>query len=111
MSENKITYEDVEEYEKFFKFIPSFLLERFAKKNTNLVLKFESKVKSFLNNLSDNQKHKLDIVLNSEVDELQSIMEDAHSRTNLKQYEILSNPKYKEFIETNLDEVRRLIEN
>ena len=76
-----------------------------------MVLKFESKVKSFLNNLSDNQKHKLDIVLNSEVDELQSIMEDAHSRTELKQYEILSNPNYKEFIETNLDEVRRIIEN
>lgn len=107
----EITYEDVEEYEKLFKVIPSFLLEGFAKKNTNLVVKFESKVKSFLNNLNDDQKHKLNIVLNSEVEELQSILDDAHSRNNLKQYEILSNPDYKEFIETNLNEVRRLMEN
>lgn len=109
MSEDKITYEDVEQYEKMFTLTPSFLLERFAKKNTNLVLKFESKARHFLDNLSDYQKNKLNIVLNSDIDELQAVMSDAYSRTNKKQYKILANPKYKEFIELNLDEVRKII--
>ncbi|MBQ6100188.1 MAG: hypothetical protein IJL02_10070 [Methanobrevibacter sp.] len=109
MSEEKITYSDVQQYEKLFSLTPSFLLERFAKKNTNLVLKFESKAKSFLSNLSDHQKKKLDIVLNSEIEDLQAVMQDAYSRTNKKQYKILANPKYKEFIELNIEEVRKMI--
>ncbi len=110
MSEDKITYDDVQQYEKMFSLTPSFLLERFAKKNTNLVLKFESKARSFLSNLSDHQKNKLNIVLNSSVEELQAVMADAYSRTNKKQYKILANPKYREFIELNINEVRKMIE-
>ena len=109
MSEEKITYEDVEEFEKIFKLVPSFLLERYAKKNTNIILKFESKVKSFLDDLNDNDKRRLNIVLNSDIDELQSVMADAYSRTNIKQYKILANPKYKPFVEVNLNEISRMI--
>ncbi|WP_407424357.1 hypothetical protein [Methanobrevibacter sp.] len=109
MSENKITYEDVKEYEKFFTLIPPFLLERFAKKNKNIVLKFKSKAESYLGRLNDHQKSKLDIVLNSDVDELQRIMNEAYSRSNKKQYKILGNPKYKQFVEDNLNEVRKMV--
>ncbi len=111
MSENKITIDDVKAYEKFFSLIPSFLLERYAKKNTNLVLKFKSKVESYLSKISDGQRHKLDILLNSDVEDLQRVMDEAYQNTNKKQYKILANPKYNEFIETNLDEVRQMIEN
>ena len=38
----KITYDDVVEYNYLFTFAPSFLLERMAKKNSNLVKKFKS---------------------------------------------------------------------
>lgn len=109
MSEEKITYEDVEEFEKLFKLVPSFLLERFAKKNTNMVLKFESKVDVFLNNMDEYHKNKFNIVLNTDVDELQAIMKDAHSRTGIKQYKILANPKYKQFLEVNLNELRKKV--
>lgn len=109
MSEDKITYSDVKQYEKFFTLTPPFLLERFAKKNTNLVLKFESKAKKYLANLNENQKKKLDIVLNSEIEDLQAVMADAYERTNKKQYKILANPKYREFLEFNIDEVRKLV--
>ena len=44
MSENQLTYEDVKAYEKFFTLTPAFLLERFAKKNTNLVFKKQLKL-------------------------------------------------------------------
>ena len=109
MSDEKITYRDVKQYEKFFSLTPSFLLERFAKKNTNLVLKFESKVKNHMANLSDEQKNKLDILLNSDVDELQEVMNEAYLHSNKKQYKILANPKYKDFIEHNLNELRKMV--
>ena len=110
MSEIQLTYEDVKEYEKMFTLTPPFLLERFAKKKTNLVSKFQSKVESFLGNLNENKKQKLEIVLNSDIDDLQAVMAEAHEKSGKKQYKILANPKYKEFIELNLNEVRKIVE-
>ena len=105
----KISYEDIKPYEELFTATPAFLLERFAKRNTNFVLKFKSKVESFLDGLDDNQKKKLDIVLNSDTDELQAVMADAYEKTNIKQYKILANPKYEEFIELNINEIEKLL--
>lgn len=111
MTNDKITFEDIKEYEKLFSMAPSFLLERFAKKNTNVVLKFKSQIESHLSNLNDNQKRKLDIIINSDINMLQSLMEEAHRKTNKKQYKILANPKYREFIETNMEEIKKMINN
>ena len=44
--DDKITYDDVKEYESIFQMAPSFLLEHFARKNTNFVLKFQSQIQS-----------------------------------------------------------------
>ena len=107
---DKISYEDIKPYEKLFTATPAFLLERFAKRTTNFVLKFKSKVESFLDGLDDNQKKKLDIVLNSDTEELQAVMADAYEKTNIKQYKILANPKYKEFIQININEIENMIE-
>ena len=93
MGSDKITYIDVKEYESLFMLVPPFLLERFAKKNRNLVLKFKSTINNHLANLSIEQKNKLDIILNMDADELQSIMGEAYMKSNKKQYKILSNPK------------------
>ena len=109
MSEDKITYSDVKEYESLFTLAPSFLLETFAKKNTNLVSKFESIIESYMDNLTDDQRRKLDLVLSSEIEHLQAIMAEAYRLTNKKQYHILANPKYRQFIEDNLEGIRRLI--
>ena len=110
MSDNQLTYNDVKEYEKMFTLTPPFLLERFAKKKTNLVSKFQSKVESFLGKMDDGKKRKLDLVLNSDIDDLQAIMAEAYDKSGKKQYKILANPKYKEFIELNMNEVRKMIE-
>ena len=109
MDDDKINYNDVREYESLFKLAPSFLLERFARKKSNIVLKFQSQIMSHLNNLDDEQMNKLDLILNSEIGELQRIMMEAHQKTGIKQYKILANPKYKEFIDLNLSEIRKLI--
>lgn len=106
---DKITVEDLKPYQKLFTSIPAFLLERMAKKNSNLVKKFEPAVKSRLSSLNENQRKKLDIVLVSEVSELQAVMKEAYEKTNKKQFKVLANPKYKEFIKFNLDEVKKLV--
>ncbi|MBP3792263.1 MAG: hypothetical protein ILA26_09585 [Methanobrevibacter sp.] len=107
--DEKITYEDVKEYENLFMLAPSFLLERFARKNTNLVSKFKSQIQSHLNNLDDVQRAKLNVILNSDVDELQAVMEEAYKKSGVKQYRVLANPKYKGFIENNLNELKKII--
>lgn len=106
----KITYDDIKNYEKLFSLTPSFLLERWAKKNTNLVSKFESRIQDNLDNLNEGHKRKLDLILNSDVEELQNILQEAYDISDKKQYKILANPKYKEFIKLNLDEIRKLVE-
>jgi hypothetical protein len=109
MSGDKITFEDVREYESLFKLAPAFLLERFAKRNANIVRKFQSHIASHLSKLDDDQKNKLEIILNTQTHELQAIMAEAYRKTKVKQYNVLANPKYADFIEKNIDEIRKMV--
>lgn len=105
---DKITYEDIEEYGSLFSMAPSFLLEGFARKNTNIVLKFKPTIQARLDNMTEAQSQKLDLILNMAIEDIQILMNQAYQRTNIKQYKILSNPKYKQFIEDNLNEIRKM---
>ena len=105
----KITYDDVVEYNYLFTFAPSFLLEIMAKKNSNLVKKFKSTIQSYMDNLTDIQCVKLNVILDSDVSELQAIMQEAYEKTNKKQYRILANPNYSQFIELNLNELKGMV--
>lgn len=107
--DDKITYKDVLEYQHLFSLAPPFLLERMAKKNSNLVDKFKSNIQSHMDTLNDDQKNKLVVILNSDVEDLQRILGDAYAKTNKKQFRILANPKYRGFIEKNLTELRKMI--
>lgn len=107
--EEKITCDDVLEYQHFLKLAPPFLLGRMAKKKSNLVSKFESKVKSYLANLNDDQRKKLAIVLVSDVDDLQVAFSEAYEKSNKKQFKILADPKNKEFIELNIEELKKIV--
>ncbi len=109
MSENNITYDDIKEFESFFTMAPPFILERFAKKKTNFVEKFKSKVQSFIDGLDEEHLNKLNIVLNTDTEELQRVMNDAYEQSGKKQYKILANPKYKEFIEININALREMV--
>ncbi|WP_407413522.1 hypothetical protein [Methanobrevibacter sp.] len=106
---DKITYEDVKMYQHLFKFVPAFLLERMAKKNSNLVLKFHSAITARLKKLSDHEKDMLNLILSSDIDDLQNLMAEAYEKSNMKQYKILSNPKYREFVELNINEIRKIL--
>ena len=109
MSDDRISYRDVREYESLFNMAPAFLLEMFARKNSNIVLKFQSQIMDMISNLDEAQKMKLDSILMTDIEVLQSIMMEAYKKTKIKQYKILANPKYREFIEKNFNELRKMV--
>ena len=109
MSDETLTYEDIKAYESLFTKTPSLVLSAMAKRKTNLVSKFDSQIKSRLSNLNDSQKAKLELILNSDVDDLQNLLAIAYEKSNKKQYKILADPKNKEFIKLNLDEFKKIV--
>ena len=62
-----------------------------------------------MDNLTDIQCVKLNVILDSDVSELQAIMQEAYEKTNKKQYRILANPNYSQFIELNLNELKGMV--
>lgn len=106
--DDEISLDDVLQYQNLFTLAPSFVLERMAKRNSNLVSKFKSTIESHITSLDEVQKNKLDIILNSDVGDLQALMNEAYIKTNKKQYKVLANPKYREFVENNIEELKKL---
>ena len=105
----ELTCDDVLEYQNLLKLAPTFILKRMARKKSNLVKKFEPKVKQYLENLDTHQQEKLNILLNSNIDDLQALMNETYQKTNNKQFKILADPKNKEFIHINLEELKKLV--
>lgn len=106
---DKITYDDIKNYQHLFTTAPSFLLEMMAKKNSNLILKFNSSIMAHLEKLSDHEKDMLNSILSADIDDLQELMAEAYEKTHMKQYKILSNPKYRDFVELNINELRKIL--
>lgn len=107
--DDKITYEDIDEYKHLFTLAPAFVLEAMAKTNANLVSKFKSSIKNYMDNLTPNQRDKLHNILASDIDFLQEKMEEAYNKTKKRQFKILANPSYRNFIEKNLNELKKMI--
>lgn len=109
MTDDKITYEDVVGYGSLFTSVPSLILRGMIRSNKNLVRKFESRVVSQFSNLTDEQHHKLELILKSDIADLQEVMRVAYEKTGKKQYKLLSEPKAAKFIQTNLSELKRFL--
>ena len=107
--DEKITLEDILPYQGYVSKVPAFALKRMAKRKSNLVSKFESQIKSRLGNMSQHQRHRLDVAINSEVSDLQKVMDEAFEKTGKKQFKILADSKNEEFIRKNLDELEKIL--
>ncbi|WP_295721912.1 hypothetical protein [uncultured Methanobrevibacter sp.] len=110
MSNEELGYEDVKVYEKLFTIAPAFVIERMLKKNHNFVSKFKPTIKAHLTSLNEEEKAKLDIIFKKDIEELQAIMKEAYIKTNKKQFKVLSDPKYKQAIKSNLDELKKMVQ-
>lgn len=105
----KLTYQDVLEYQNLLKLAPLFILKRMARKKSNLVKKFEPNVREYIETLDSHHQEKLNILLNSNIEDLQTLMDEAYRKTNNKQFKLLADPKNKEFIHINLEELKKLV--
>lgn len=110
MTDEKITYEDIKEYEHLFTLAPPFVLELMIKGNVNLVDKFHSTIVKYLKELTPQQKQKLNHVLSADSERLQKLMFLAYKKTGKKQYYILANPANREFVEMNINGIRELVD-
>lgn len=108
MNDYKLTYEDLEVFIPDIEKIPSFILKRTARKKRNLIKKFDSQIEDQLKNLTPKEHMQLNAVLNSSTEELQALSNEAYQHTKMKQFKIMSDPKNKEFIELNLNELRKI---
>ena len=110
MSERKITYEEIEKYEFVFAKVPSLLLGTMIRRNSDVVSKFKPQIVSKLNNLNEVQQEQLDTILNTEVSTLQELLKEAYEHSGKKQYKQLSDPKAAPFLEKNLSELKKIVE-
>ncbi|MCD7781325.1 MAG: hypothetical protein LUG89_01295 [Methanosphaera sp.] len=109
MSEKKLTYDDLMAYQSLFTLAPSFLLGRYIKNNTNLVGKFSSQVESQLKGLNNKQKEQLDLLLESDVNDLQELLIQAYKKTHKKQFKQLAQNDARDFIMLNLTEIKKIV--
>ncbi|MDO5850623.1 MAG: hypothetical protein Q4P14_05345 [Methanobacteriaceae archaeon] len=109
MENRKLTYEDVKPYEGLVSKIPTLILKRMISKNSNLVSKFESVISSNINNLDSQQKEQLNILLNSDIDELQALSAESYEKSGIKAFKLMADPNCKDFIELNLGELKKLL--
>lgn len=109
MADDKLTYEDIKRYEFVLAKVPSLLLGTMIRTNANLVSKFKSTIVSKLDSLNEVHKKHLNILLNSDVAEIQAICKEAYQKSGKKQYKQLSQPKATKFIEKNLKELKKLV--
>jgi len=109
MSEDKLTYEDIKQYEFLLAKAPSLLLGTMIRTNANLISKFESFITPRLQSLNEIHRKRLDMVLNSDVSEIQALLADAYQKSGKKQYKQLSEPKATKFIEKNIAELKKLL--
>lgn len=109
MEKRKLTYEDIKPYEGFVSKIPTLILKRLIRKNSNFVLKFESIILSHINNLNLNQKEQLNIILEADINELQELSQESYEKSGIKAFKLIADPNCKDFLELNLNELKKLI--
>ncbi len=105
----EITEKDVMSMMNFFTRVPPLMLKMVVNRNNNVVKSFESQIKDYYDNLSDEEIVKVRKVLEMPVGELQRILSHAYLETGQKQLKILANPKSRDFIEGNLKELKTLL--
>lgn len=105
-----ITEDDVIATLNIFTMVPSLLLDRWVSQNKNLVKTFEGQILVYKDQLSPEDRQKVEKILEMPVSELQLILDKVYLRTHKKQLKILSSPQARPFITTNLLELKRILD-
>lgn len=108
-NEVEITEKDVIGMMDAFTRATPVMLKIMVKNNMNVVKSFESQIKKYESQLKEDEKVKIEKVLEMPVPELQKILNNAYQETGKKQFKILADPKAEAFITSNLKELKRLL--
>ncbi|MGF7117402.1 hypothetical protein [Methanobacterium oryzae] len=111
MESQVITEKDVIDIVDLFTKVPAFMLKRAVSQDLNVVEMFESQIKSYKSQLSDEDIIKIKKVLEMPIPELQEILKKAYDGTHKKQLKILADPDAQPFIEKNFQELKNSIFN
>ena len=107
--EVEITEKDVVDMMDLFTKVPPLMLKMVVSRNSNVVKRFESQIENYRSKLSDSDTAKIEKVLEMPIPELQEILNRAYDETHQKQLKILADPKAEPFIEKNLQELKKLL--
>jgi hypothetical protein len=107
--EVRVTEEDVIGLMDVFTRVPPLMLKIVVNGNRNVVKSFESQIREYKVNLTEEELLKIEKVMDMAVPELQEILKKAYNETGQKQLQILANPKSENFIRENLKELRMIM--
>lgn len=108
-NEVRVTEEDVISLMDVFTRVPPLMLKMVVNGNMNVVKSFESQIREYRINLTEEELLKIEKVMDMTVPELQEILKKAYNETGQKQLKILANPKSENFIRENLKELRMIM--
>lgn len=101
--------EDIKEVFGLFEQVPPFLLKVAVSGNMNVVRKFETQIKEYKDQLSEEDKLKLKKFAEMPLSEIQELLKRAYAKTEMKQFKILSDPKAESFLKLNLEEFKKVL--
>jgi hypothetical protein len=104
-----ISEKDVVGLMHVFTRVPPLVLKMVVKGNKNVVRSFEAQVRDHYQQLTTEEKVKVEKVLEMPVSELQRILQNVYLETHQKQLKILADPGAEPFITLNLQELRKML--
>lgn len=104
-----IRVEEMDVLLRFLRKFPPYLVNSYISKNINAVKEFENPIKEHTVNLTNGDLLKIGKIMDMPVPKLQDLLMELYMITDLKQLEILAQPKSGQFIEMNLGELKRIL--
>lgn len=89
--------------------IPPFIVNKYVSLDINAVNESEDKIKDYKNNLSEEDLLKIRKIIETPVEQLQDVVNELYLETNLEQFKIMADPKARPLIESNVQELRKVL--
>ena len=104
-----VNSQDVLEMMEIFTQVPALMLKTLVIRQVNVVETFQDQIESYKNNLTPDDRTKIDKVINTPVPQLQEILRQAYNERPVKQLKILMSPGARPFIALNLEALRKVM--
>lgn len=100
---------DISKILKSVQRIPPFVVNKYVSLNINLAEELEEQISDYKDKLTDDDLLKIRKIIETPVEELQTILNELYLETNIEQFKIMADPKAKPLIDLNVRELRRIL--